>query len=135
MIGSQCLYQNASEVARDLETLILSDQHIKPYTNAVLDAKLSTLAKKAYDSIYKGNQPNPEEKAILNFGSVEAEVRSVLQESIQKGAWREDCKGRDLLKAYCAKNGLRYEHFRNILISRLKTPPQALSAIMEKILS
>jgi predicted ATPase len=135
IMGVKCPYQNGNEVAQELEAMVLSVEHVKPFTNAIFDAKLGLLAKKAYDSIYKKEIFNSGEHSIPDFETTEKEARLMLQKSIHNGAWRADCKGRDLLKAYCGKNGIKYEHFRNILISRLKSPPLELSVIMEKILS
>lgn len=135
MMGPTCSYQNAAEVTRDLEALVLSDQHVKTYTKAILDARISLLAKNACDSIFKRGQFDSTKIQVPDFNDVEVEVQKILQKSISDGTWRHDCKGRDLLKAFCAKNSLKYEHFRNILISRLKSSPPELSAIMEKILN
>jgi hypothetical protein len=135
LMSSKCPYSTAEEVRNELIELILSDIHLKPYARALFDAKLARKAKEACDEIFK-NQANA---AIsfenLKFSEIEREARNVLQSSIDKDLWRSKCKGRDLLKAYCRLHGFKYDHLRNLLISRIKTPPKALEEIMKQILN
>ena len=134
MLGPGCPFTQGAEVAQSLAELLLADTHLKPFTKALLDSKLGKLAKKAHDAVYlKTTGP---EIAIQGpeYHAVESEARALLAEAIAKGNWRERCKGRDLLKSYCGRFGIKYEHFRNCLISDLSTPPPALSEIMRRVL-
>jgi hypothetical protein len=70
----------------------------------------------------------------IEFPDIEAEAKTILKAALADGSWRAKCKGRDLIKAFCNQHGLKYEHFRNLLISRIKTPPKALAEIMIHIL-
>ena len=36
--------------------------------------------------------------------------------------------------AFCGKNGLKYQHFRNCLIAKIQEPPEPLADIMNIIL-
>lgn len=135
MLSAKCPFNDAAEVQQCLKDLLLSDGHLKPFARALLDAELSAAAKAAYDAVYKESSSSACTPTIPNFESVEARAREWLADAIEDNTWREICKGRDLLKAYCGDRGLKYDHFRNILISRLKSPPQALDEIMEKILA
>ncbi|GAG30300.1 unnamed protein product, partial [marine sediment metagenome] len=97
----------------------------------LLDARIAKLAKDASDAVYKHSRL---EQHRIEYSEVEEEAKKILKSSLVDDSWRSKCKGRDLLKAYCGKHGLRYEHFRNSLIARIETPPKALADIMAKIL-
>lgn len=131
MMGSQCPYTTPDQLIRDLKELVLSATHLKPYTKALLDARLAKIAKDAHDAVFKQQiLPSPQ----LEFREIEEEAKRALESALADDTWRAKCKGRDLLKAYCGKHGLKYKHFRNLLIARIKTPPKALADIMSHIL-
>jgi len=65
---------------------------------------------------------------------VEKDSKELLEKSIEDGTWKSKCKGRALIKAYCSKHSIRYEHFRNLLISKINEPPEDLKNIMNQIL-
>jgi predicted ATPase len=134
MLGAACPFKDSTEVRQALIECVLNEAHLRPFTKAQLDAKLSQLAKKAYDAVYSRSAIS-EPTQRPEYAAVEQEVRTALNQDIATGTWRARCKGRDLLKAYCGRFGLRYEHFRNCLIASLKTPPPELSGIMQKILA
>lgn len=135
MMGSACPYATGEEVCKDLQKLVLSGIHLKPYTKALLDARLAKMAKDAYDAVYNQKRSSSTAPKVLEYREVEQEAKQLLESSLADGTWRCKCKGRDLLKAYCSQHGLKYEHFRNLLISRMKTPPKALADIMSQILA
>ena len=95
---------------------------------------LHKLAKDAYDAVYKQKGTPSQQPKILEYSEIEEEAKKVLESSLADDSWRSKCKGRDLLKAYCNQHRLKYEHFRNLLIERIETPPKALADIMAKIL-
>lgn len=134
MLGSKFPYKTAEEVESVLFGLVLSDHHLNGYTKALFDARKEKCAKEAYDAFYQGVDPSEIPPVHIVFSDVLNEGRSILQSALDDGTWRAKCKGRDLLKAYCGKNGLKYEHFRNLLIARIKSPPRPLAEIMDKIL-
>lgn len=134
MMGSKCPYPTAEEVNKDLQKLVLSGTHLKPYAKSLLDARLAKLAKDAHDTVYKQKSAPSQQPKIPEYSEIEEEAKKVLESSLADGSWHSKCKGRDLLKAYCGQHGLKYEHFRNSLIARIKTPPEALADIMDKIL-
>jgi len=131
MMSAKCPYSKEDEVRENLEGLLFSETHLKPYTRALLDAKIAEKAREASDSVYKGIRMTVEK---IKYSEVEEEAKKVLEKAIADGTWRARCKGRDLLKAYCGNLGIKYEHLRNILIKRIKTPPKGLADIMEIIL-
>ena len=133
MMGDKCPYNKKEEVTNDLKKLVLDEKHLLIYTRALIDAKLAKIAKDVIDLVYKQKKVS---SAIPEFkyAEVEKEAKDILTAAIDKGIWYSECKGRDLLKAYCAKHGLKYEHFRNLLISRIDTPPEPLAEIMKSIL-
>lgn len=131
MMGAKCPYSDEDEVKENLKRLLFSDVHLKPYTRALLDARIAKKAKEAYDSVYKGSIMTTDK---TEYSEVEEEAKKIFKDVITDDTWRVKCKGRDLLKAYCGDLGIKYEHLRNILINRIKTPPKGLAAIMEIIL-
>ena len=128
---SKCPYTTAEGVSSDLQELVLSEKHLKPYTKALFDARLAKIAKEAHDAVYKRQDVSP---TIPEFYKIKEEAEEILKSAIADGTWRSKCKGRDLLRAYCGQHGLKYEHFRNLLIGRIKTPPNELAEIMSHIL-
>ena len=128
---NKCPYSSASEVTQALKKLLLSDPHLKPFTKALLDAEIAKFAKTIQDAVFKGQSPPT---TPPQFSEVETQAKVKLQAALDNGSWRAECKGRDLLKAYCGEVNLNYEQFRNLLIARMKTPPQALAVIMAQIL-
>jgi hypothetical protein len=108
--------------------------HLKPFTKALLDAKLAGLAKRQHDAVYSKSANCSEPIQRPEYSAVEREAEAILTEAIARNEWKARCKGRDLLKAYCGRLGMKYEHFRNCVSSSLSTPPPALVEIMRKIL-
>lgn len=133
MLGSRCLYQKAAEIRAVLESLLLDETHLKDYTKALLNAQIAKIAKEAYDDVYRNVQQD-RTVPFKEFKEIKEEAENLLRKSLEDGTWRAKCKGRTLLRAFCGKHGLRYEHFRNVLISRLSGPPEELARIMETIL-
>lgn len=135
MLGSKCPHITADEVGKDLKELVLSKHHLNRYTQALLDARSAKIAKDAYDTAYKRQTvSSTPPTTTLEFLKIKEEAEEILTSVIADGTWRSRCKGRDLLKAYCGQHGLKYEHFRNSLIDRIKTPPKELAEIMSHIL-
>ena len=134
MKGSKCPYNTADDVSKDLQKLVLSEAHLKPYARALLDARIAKAAKEAYDAVFQNRADSTVQSARVEFSDIEAEARAILKSTLENDTWRAKCKGRNLLKAYCGQHGLKYEHFRNLLIDRIKTPPKALADIMDHIL-
>ncbi len=130
----KCPYTTEEGVISDLKKLILSETHLKPYTRALFDARLAKIAKDAYDAVYKRQTAPSTPHTIPEFPEIEEEAKEILKSAIENDTWCSECKGRDLLKAYCGQHGLKYEHFRNMLIGRIKTPPKELAEIMSNIL-
>ncbi|MFX1293346.1 MAG: AAA family ATPase [Promethearchaeota archaeon] len=135
ILGAKCPFSSAKEIVKDLQELIFSDTHLKPYTRAISYAKLAHLYKIARESFFKGDCTFLREIKKPKFSEIENEARKRLQSAISDNTWRSKCKGRALLKAFCKKYQLKYEHFRNLLIDRIKTPPKLLKEIMNKILN
>jgi hypothetical protein len=134
---SRCPYQNAKEVDDDLKKLVLSETHLKAYAKALRDARVAKIAKEAYDSVYQGTDYQPQ--AIPKFSDILQEAQQVLQGALEKDTWRGDCKGRDLLKAYCSQDHIRqsfkYDQLRNLLISKIENPPKEIEGIISQILN
>jgi hypothetical protein len=134
ILADRCPYTSSSEIRDDLIKLLFSDEHLKSFTKALLDAKVAGVAKAAWDIVYARGTHDSLNLQTPQFYAVETEAKRLLEESIKDSTWRAFCKGRALIRAYCAKNQLRYEHFRNLLVNRMTEPPDELKAIMDKIL-
>jgi predicted ATPase len=135
LLADKCPYENSEQVRNDLCDLVLSDEHIKPFTKALLDARVAKVAKDAWDAVYRGKDGGNPKLETPVFDSVENDSKKLMEEAIRESTWKSKCKGRALLKAYCRKIGIRYEHFRNLLINRIKEPPNSLTSIFDRILS
>jgi len=134
LLASKFSYTKQEEITEELKKLLFSDVHLKPYAKALLDACIANAAKCAYDAVYKNpNVPNviPE---VPDFTEMEKTAKINLQQYIESDVWRQKCKGRELLRAYCGQYGMKYEHFRNVLISLLNSTPEGISNIMREIL-
>lgn len=133
LLGVKCPYRDITELSRDLHELILSNQHIKPYSRALMDSRLANIAKEAYDAIYK-NQALTFPTKTLKFEDIEDESREFFKKALSDNSWKAKCKGRELIKAFCGKHGFNYQQFRNLLISTLEEPPNELADIIRMIL-
>jgi predicted ATPase len=134
LMRSKCPYTCPEEITVELKRLLLSDSHVKPYAKALLDSRVANAAKCAYDSVYSKAQDPEAISEIPSFAKIEEIARENIQEYIDSDKWRYRCKGRELLKAYCGRHNIKYEHFRNLLISNMSSIPDGLSSIMKKIL-
>jgi hypothetical protein len=135
MLGRKCPYQNPTQVADTLKQLVLDDSHLHSYSRAILDARLASCAKAAYDSVYQRSRIAQETGKIPTFEECQQEARTHLQSALLNDRWKAEAKGRDLIRAYCHRLGINYEHFRNSLIACLAKPPSGLAEIMNQILA
>jgi predicted ATPase len=135
ILGPQCKYSSADEVRGELERLCLGDHHVKSYAKAILDARLAAAAEVAYDAVFAKKASEVNQAPAPTFEAAVQEARDGLEASIKRGTWRADCKGRELLKAYCSSIGVKYEHFRNLLVEQLKEPPPAIRSLLDPVLA
>ena len=131
MLGSQCPYTSPSDVECLLKEIVLQDVHMNPYTKALLEARVTKLASNAQDAIFKKEIPKVE---FPTFDELQKQALELMQQALKDESWREKCKGREVLKAFCSKHQLTYKHFRNCLIAKMTTPPEGLNEIMKQIL-
>ncbi len=133
-LAGQCPFTAEAEVAAELSNIILSDGHMKPFTKALLDARLAAMAKQAWDAVFHGASEGVAVLSRPTFSEVEAEARGMMQLALTDGTWKGKCKGREVIRGYCAIHGFKYEHFRNLVLNYIKEPPDPLRDIMERIL-
>jgi len=133
MLASKCPYESEEDVEADLKEIVLSPMHIKPYARAMHDARLAKRAKVAWDAVYQRTIQTIQD--MPTFEQTEDDAIEVMKDALNDETWRDKCKARDVLKGLCGKYGMNYEHFRNLLISKLDAPPNGLSSIMNQILS
>lgn len=132
MLGNKCPYINPNDLVGALKNLILEDGHLMPYTKALLDSEIARRARQAYDVFYQGDLGSFPHSSV-EFADILPRAKRDLAASISDDTWMSKCKGRALLKSFCAANGLNYIHFRNLLTSKLDSPPDGLAQIMQKI--
>ncbi len=133
LLLSKCPYDSAEKIADQLKVLALTDQHVKPYAAALLDAKVAQVAKQAQDAYFRKEPIDLSSLVRPEFADVEQQARQDIKTAIDNGTWRAKCKGRDLLRAYCRGIDVKYESFRNILIGMFQKPPEAIDTIMAQI--
>lgn len=134
LLASRCPYKQESEITEDLHQLLTEDTHLNPFSRAMMDARISLFAKEAYNAVYQGQKNDTGEWHRPNFEETKEEAVRYLQDAIPDVSWKSKCKGRDLLKSFCHKHDINYEHFRNLVIARLTEPPEGLKLIMDEIL-
>lgn len=127
-------YSSIDDVEKCLIDLIKKDSHLLPFTKAIFDAAVAKKAKEAWDHVYKRDSEALTEMTFPVFKEIQGQAIVKLNKAIQDGTWHAVVKGRDLLKAFCAKHALNYEQFRNLLISELVDPPRGLRSIISHIL-
>lgn len=132
MLGLKCPFNSEVEITDELKRLSLTDQHLLPFTKAVLDADIARVAKEAHDAVWKNQFANLHLQ-IPRFENTKESCRNALNNAIADGTWKSRVKGRDLLKAYCSFHGLKYEHFRNSIIAAMQEPPPELLEIIKSI--
>ena len=137
--GTKCSMKSPSEVESKIKKLIFSETHLKAYTKAALDHKLAQISKEFQDKLFKEKAGTEINHTITKPSFKEIEDSSILeiQSVIKNDLWKSKCKGRDLIKAFCHDQDLRYTDFKNLLIARMdkKRPPEQLMSIMNKIIN
>ncbi|QDU44579.1 recombination protein F [Symmachiella dynata] len=134
VLSERCPYEDEDSMVSSLHQLMVEDAHLMPFAKAVLDSDRARKAREVRDAIFSGNDDQSIEKGFESYAEALAEARSILEGAISDDTWRSRCKARDLLRALCGKHGINYEHFRNLVISRMDGPPPGLQAIIGKIL-
>lgn len=130
---NKCPYKTVSEVESALKRLLLEDAHLNPYTKALFDAKVSRVAKSAWDSVYRKDNETLSNITFPDFAGIKAKAEADLKVYISDGTWLKRAKGRNLIKAYCGELDIKYEHFRNLLIASLNEPPASITEIINQI--
>ena len=134
VLDSECPYSTPKEVEEALKEIVLEEAHVQAFADAVHDARRAQVWKEARDAWYNNQAEKNEYPPVLKREDALLEAKATLQQAVQNGSWRTECKGRKVLRAYCGRHKLKYKHFRNYLIRELKEPPKALKDIMDKIL-
>jgi predicted ATPase len=133
LLLDKCPYSSADDVNSSLVDLLKDDTHLLPFTRAILDASVARKAKEAWDCVYKKDSASLSKITFPDFEIMRDTACKKLDDSIQKNRWMTICKGRDLIKAFCCKHSLKYEQFRNLIISELHEPPEELRKIISQI--
>ena len=79
MLASKYPYGSEVEVETELEQIVLSSVHMKPFAKAMQDARLAKAAKEAWDAVFKGQIQGT--APIATFVQTEADALTVIQES------------------------------------------------------
>jgi predicted ATPase len=129
-----CLFETKEDVTRELTALLLSTQHVFSFAKTIADGKIRQIAREVRDAIYGTDGKLELNCEKISFEDMVEEAKRILTESIENNTWRERCKGRELLKAYCSSQDINYEIFRNLLIREMRTPHPLLKEIMDPII-
>jgi hypothetical protein len=132
-LGSKCPFSSGADIEAELTDIVVSSEHIKPYAKAMLDARLAKAAKEAWDAVFL--RRTGATQTVPSFQDTETDALAAMRQSVAEGSWRDRCIGRVVLRALCGRYGLNYQHFRNLLVSKLVQPPAGLASIMKQILA
>jgi hypothetical protein len=132
MLGTQTPFQSTTDVETALRRIVVSDGHVKPYAKALHDARVASVAKAAWDAVFRRETFTA---TVTAFEQTEADARVILADALRENTWRARCKGREVLRCFCGELGLNYVHTRNVIVSKLRTVPPELAAIMQQILA
>jgi predicted ATPase len=135
LLASKCTYTSPAEIVDALKSIVMEPAHLNPYAAAVLNARVAELANQTRDAVFQRAVTGALAIVPITFSDAEKEATATLSAAVADGTWAAKCKGRDVLKGYCSKNGLKYEHFRNLLIAKTKKPPKGLDDIIKQILA
>ena len=135
LLRDKCPYRDEAAVELKLVDLLKSDQHLLPFTKAIFDAAIAKKAKAAWDFVFQKDSTGLINLTFPVFEELRKQAIVILDQAIADSSWRMKCKGRNLLKAFCSLHGFNYEHFRNLLIAELDSPPAELDKIIAQILA
>lgn len=134
MLGARCPYETEGDVESALKAALTGEQHLRSLAGALLDAQIAKLADEARDAVFK-NRAAPDVPTVRpTLETAMADARQRMEVALRDGTWKNKCKGREVLRTLCGMHQIKYEHFRNVLITRMKSPPRGLAEIMDQIL-
>ena len=78
--------------------------------------------------------------SLEKLNDLESGIRSTLQTALSEGTWKKDFRGRVILKELLQelKLGLKYELFRNLLVSKMRDKgiqPEGMKKVINDILA
>ncbi len=129
ILGRRCPFTSASGVEDILLELVRSDDHVSALARSGLNDKVQEVARAARSAILAQTST----PSFPSYAAIEDEMRLSVEASTKNGAWRNLCKGRDILRGFAGKIGIKYELLRNLLISSMPSAPEDLSTIMAAI--
>ncbi len=86
ILGSQCPFDSADDIDRELKEILLSPAHLRPFARSLLDATLARLAKVAWDSVFRA-VPIPSMEQVPTYDQMLTEAEKVMQQAIESGTW------------------------------------------------
>ncbi len=121
----------------------INDKVIKDFNTNIgigtenIASEYFNLIEKNYKKLEEQKENFFSEEKLINY---EQKEREKLIESIKNGDWVKDYRGRDILKRFCdeSKIGIRYDKFKNLIISSMKNDnfkPTGMKEVIDKILS
>ena len=130
---SKVQYSSEREIEDELIQIVLSESHLNAYAGALLDAELSKVARAAHDAVYRSSTVTPKE--IPTYADMRHEAAVQMRAAVAAGTWPQKCKGREVLKGFSTTNSVPYELLRNLIVSKMRSPPPALDLILQRILA
>ncbi len=132
-----CTYKSALDITNELKKLLTDSHHLASLGKAIYDAKIASLKNEVEKEIFQSKELEVSLKFKRpEFQVAEKEAFELMKAAIKNNTWKEKCKGRELLKAFCGKNNIEYIQFKNLLLDQFncEKPPLSLKKIMDKII-
>ena len=149
----------------DLSSLVKIDQRLKEIAESQIGALVThKVQSDIYSKLLPSLKPNPTAEDIsaelhrsisqsmkqvndrieveLDRNTIQEQVtreRNFLIDSLATEDWRKHFRGRDILRKFAGEYvGMRYEHFRNLIISRMMSAgyqPPGMKAVLDQIVN
>lgn len=107
-------------------------------TNPRSNTPAAELSEAIHRSVKRVNGLVEKELSHGNIHEIEVNIRESLGAELENGDWVKTFRGRDVLKAFVSKSGvgIKYEVFRNLIISRMRDDgfkPEGMERVISSI--
>jgi predicted ATPase len=131
LVRHELVQQSRSEITKVINLNTSRDEQFS--ANALAEAIRTSSA--AFSNLLS------ERLAETALTQTEAQARGRFQQHLDDGTWIRTFRGRDILKKFAAKNlngMVRYEVFRNLILSRMRDTgfqPEGIKSVLDKIMN
>lgn len=132
--------QIQSLVAHSLMEEVNHDMVIQ--INTGIDPNAENLCEKIYEAVNRSSESLKEEIktniTLKKLGKKENKKKLELENSLKNDQWKEEFKGRDILKEFVRKHGqgMKYERFRDSIVNAIaerRNPPKGMANVLIQI--